>query len=398
MARRAAVSHKTIPEIETVVIGGGVVGSCLATFLAEEGMEVACIDDQHHSGSTTNAGSLHVQMQSRNIRLSPQLMPQLEKALPLYPRAVTAWKELAARTDLDIELTINGGLMVAETDDQFNFLSEKCARELELGLRVEMLDRSQVERTAPYLGKSIVGAELCADEGKVNPLLANTAIKKLAVQAGVHFLKRLRVDAINIGDGQIYLETLQGQIRTSKLIIAAGAGAGRLADQIGVHIPTLAEPLHMNVTEPAVSIIPHLLQHAEKSITMKQLAAGNVVIGGGWPAKLSGPEERPTVRMKSLIGNLQLAGTIVPAIESLHLIRTWAGVNSITDGRSILGPSKTNSSIFFALPGDAGYTLGPLCAQLVADTIQNRIPEISLDDYSPERFSGNYHRMDREEN
>jgi len=129
---------------------------------------------------------------------------------------------------------------------------------------------------------------------------------------------------------------------------------------------------------------------------MKQLAAGNIVIGGGWPAKFSGTNDHPTVRMDSLLGNLKLAGHIVPMVNSLALIRTWAGVNSITDGRSVLGPAETNSKVFFALPGDAGYTLGPLCAHLVADCMQNRTPRFSISEYSAARFTGNYQRMNRE--
>jgi glycine/D-amino acid oxidase-like deaminating enzyme len=394
--RVRGAAHSVISEVEIVVIGGGIVGTCLAAFLAEGGTEVACVDDSHHSGSTANAGSLHVQMQSRNIRLSPHLIPKLEKALPMYPRAVEAWKELADHLDTDIELKAEGGLMIAESTEQLEFLSRKCARERQLGLNVEMLDRAQIERIAPYLAKSVVGAEFCADEGRVNPLRANSAIKKLAKNFGVQFLQNLTVDDIEIRGSDVCLYTREGSISASRIAIAAGSGAGRLADQLGIHIPTLAEPLHMNVTEPTINIIPHLVQHAEHSITMKQLTVGNIIIGGGWPAKFSGSSDHPTVTMDSLIGNLLLARNIVPAINNLHLIRTWAGVNSITDGRSVLGPAEGLEKVFFALPGDAGYTLGPLCARLVADTMQNRAPEFSIEEYSPTRFTEDYQRMNKE--
>ncbi|SVC04876.1 uncharacterized protein METZ01_LOCUS257730, partial [marine metagenome] len=284
-------AHSVISEVEIVVIGGGIVGTCLAAFLAEGGSEVACVDDGHHSGSTANAGSLHVQMQSRNIRLSPHLIPKLEQTLPMYSRAVEAWKNLAGHLDMDIELKVEGGLMIAEDTEQLEFLSRKCARERQLGLNVEMLDRAQIERIAPYLATSVIGAEFCADEGKVNPLLANSAIKKLAQNFGVQFFQNLRIDNIEIRGTDVRLHTQEGSIGASRIAIAAGSGAGRLAEHLGIHIPTLAEPLHMNVTEPTTSMIPHLIQHAEHSITMKQLAAGNIIIGGGWPAEFSGPND-----------------------------------------------------------------------------------------------------------
>jgi choline dehydrogenase-like flavoprotein len=37
--------HPVLDEIDVVIIGGGIVGSCLAGFLAEEGLGVAVIDD-----------------------------------------------------------------------------------------------------------------------------------------------------------------------------------------------------------------------------------------------------------------------------------------------------------------------------------------------------------------
>jgi len=396
MSRLGKTTHPEIPEIEIVVIGGGIVGTCLATYLAEGGAKVACVDDGRHCGSTTNAGSLHVQMQSRNIRLSPHLIPQLEQALLMYTMAVEAWKELAIRLDSDIELKVEGGLMVAETSEQLEFLSQKCVRERALGLSVEMLDRTQIDQIAPYLGTSIVGAEFCANEGKVNPLRANPAIRRLAKNAGVLFFQKLRINNIEVRDNDFLLDTAKGSIRASRIAIAAGSGSGRLAEQLGIHIPTLPEPLHMNITEPTIGMIPHLVQHAEQSITMKQLAAGNIVIGGGWPAKLVGPNDNPTVRMNSLIGNVFLASNIVPAVNALRLIRTWAGINSITDGRSVLGPAEGIKHAFFALPGDAGYTLGPLCARLVANSMLNQPSEISIEEYSPMRFVGEYRRMNRE--
>ena len=42
MSRFEKITHPEIPEIETVVIGGGIVGTCLATFLAEGGPSMLC--------------------------------------------------------------------------------------------------------------------------------------------------------------------------------------------------------------------------------------------------------------------------------------------------------------------------------------------------------------------
>lgn len=372
----------TLPrEIGTVVVGGGIVGMCLGWFLAEAGADVAVLDDGKHAGATTNAGSLHVQMQSRFMRLYPELVAGFERTLHFYPRAVRHWQEVAARLGADIELQISGGLMVAENREQLDFLAAKCRREQELGLEVEMLDRAALDRIAPYLGPSIVGAEHCLTEGKLNPLAANQAIRRKAIAAGVVHGTNSRVLGIERAIGRFMVRTADARIAAGRVVIAAGAGTGALAKMFGLDVPASTEPLHMNITEAAEPIIKHLVQHADRQITLKQLRAGMVVIGGGWPARLDGPGEHPTVELDSMIGSLSLAQHVVPRVGALRVIRTWAGVNSSVNGRPVLGPVAGVPGLYFAIPGDAGYTLGPLTARLVADSMLGRAPELPIGDY-----------------
>jgi glycine/D-amino acid oxidase-like deaminating enzyme len=190
-------ASRTAPQIGTVIIGGGIVGLCLARLLAREGCDVAVVDSGRDAGSSANAGSLHVQMQSRFIRMYPDQVPALERALPLYVAAGGLWRELAAELaaerGADIEFKESGGLMIAETPDQYAFLATKCAREKALGLDVSMIDRAELRRVAPYLGDAAYGAEFCAHEGKLNPLFANAAIMASAQDAGAVILTDTQV-------------------------------------------------------------------------------------------------------------------------------------------------------------------------------------------------------------
>ena len=372
-------------EASIVVVGGGVVGICTAMFLAEAGEDVVCIDEARNAGTTANAGSLHVQMQSRFIQLFPELVPAFERALPLYPLAVRHWQALAATLDTEIELTVSGGLMIAESPEQLAFLESKCRRELELGLDVRILTGSLLRDIAPYLGPAIIGAEFCATEGKVNPLLANSAIRRRALRAGVRLQVPCLVEHAEKSRGGFSLVTSNGPFRAGRVVVAAGPGSRRLAAAFGVTMPAFAEPLHMNVTEPTAPLIKHLVQHAGRPITLKQLATGHVVIGGGWPAELSA-SDHPTVLRSSLVGNLALAQHVIPELGSLRLLRTWAGVNTAIDGRPVLGAATGLADLYFAIPGDAGYTLGPLCARLAADIVLGRSPEIDVSEFGPDRF------------
>jgi glycine/D-amino acid oxidase-like deaminating enzyme len=370
---------------ETIVIGGGVVGMCVAGFLAQAGADVLVVDAGLANGSNANAGSLHVQMQSRFMQLYPHLVPGLEGTLHLYPKAARYWAKMEEETGERFELKYSGGLMVAESSEQLDFLAYKADRERALGLDVEILGRERLIEIAPYLGPAVVGAELCKLEGKLNPLLANAAIRRWAKRNGVRSAA-MRVDRLVREGAEFLLETSAGTLQAAQVVVAAGSATRKLAADLGVDVPADPEPLHMNITEPAAPFIAHLVQHADRPITLKQFAAGQVVIGGGWPAHLSEERLHPEVRLSSLLGNVALAQHIVPAVGALRVIRSWAGINTTVDGRGVLGPVAALPGLFIAVPGDAGYTLGPLSARLVADAVLGKAPSEDLAPYSPARF------------
>ncbi len=368
---------------DLLVIGGGVTGVCAAIAAAEAGARVTVIDSDQNAGSNANAGSLHVQLQSRFIRLYPEQAPNVEASLPLYLQAVREWERLDAAHG-PFELVRKGGLMLAEGEDQLRFLEQKARREATFGLHVEILDRAALDRIAPWLGPQIVGAELCHDEGKLNPLIANARLRAHAQKLGAAFVSD-RIARLDPGPpARAFGTTIH---EAGRIIVAAAWGAGGVLGGLGLALPSRAEPLHMNITEPGTVMISHLIQHAERSITLKQFGSGQIVIGGGWPALSRGDAAVPGVLAGSILGNVALAARLVPAIAGLRVLRTWAGMNTTVDGKTVLGPVPGFAGIIVAVPGDAGYTLGPLVGRAAAEMALGLPPVTDPAPYSPARFS-----------
>lgn len=372
---------------DILIIGGGILGLATGYFLARDGVEVVIVDRGTLSGTTANAGSLHVQMQSRFIRLeAPARVALVRKHQMMYVRSVEAWRDLERSLGTDLEIVLEGGLMLAETAEQYEFLAEKCRREAALGLDVAMISGSEVARVAPYLSTAVEGAEFCANEGRVNTLRANRALEAALSALGVPLLRPASATMLERESRGFVVTTDRGAIRAARLVNAAGSEAGRLASLLGLHLPVDYEAIHANVTEPVAPIIAHLVQHAERGLTLKQMSNGNVVIGGGRPSVLSPETGVPGVMRTSIEGNLSIALEFAPWLADVQLIRTWGGINAKTDGLPVVGEGPGQAGHFVAVSGDAGYTLGPWTARLLADVLAGRDPGYDIRDFSPGRF------------
>ena len=376
---------------DVLVVGGGLVGSALAYYLARAGVDVFLIerDDVNNAASGRNAGSLHVQLTSSYlVKEAPADAERAVAAMiPVLVHSIATWRELSRELDCDVELNVGGGLMVAETDDEMRGLERKAAIERRAGLEVELLDADEVRAIAPYLGPSVIGAEFCALEGKVNPLPATPALARGAVRAGARIARHRTLTSFRRESDAIVAETDRGDIRCKRMVLAAGVWTDGILSRARARFPGIALPQHMNVSEPVEHFMDHLVQHAGGRLTLKQGSDGHVVIGGGRPAELDPVTGLPTVLRSSFEGNLEIALHVVPRLGHLRIIRTWAGVGFMTDGPPVLGPVPGTEGLYVAVPAAAGCTSGPFSARLVADHLMGKPPALDLEPFSIERFA-----------
>ena len=308
--------------------------------------------------------------------------------LPLFLKAVETWHELSRELDCDIEMSRCGGLMVAETDEQMRFLDAKISLERAEGLDVEMLTGSEIRELAPYLSDRVIGGEFCPDEGKLNPIRAIPALARDAERASARILRHCRLIALIPESGGFLAETTSGRIRCRRVVNAAGAFSATVANLVGVRLPVSQNCVQTHITEPApAGTVGHLVCHAQKILSLKQVANGNVIIGGGWQGRIHQTHQQPTVVRNSITGNLLTAVQTVPGLGWLRMIRSWAGINIFSDGVPILGEVPRVPGFFNLIPSDSGLTLGPVCARLVAEQIAGKVPSFDLTPYTINRFS-----------
>jgi glycine/D-amino acid oxidase-like deaminating enzyme len=388
MARPRETAPLPAETVDTLVIGGGVAGCCLAYWLARDGIEAMVVerDELSLQASSANAGSLHVQLLSFDFgHNAPPGGNRAADTLPLGPASVALWQEIERDTATDFEIKVCGGLMLAETERDVAFLEAKIALERSRGIAAEFVGANELRALEPAVGDVAIGAEWCPGEGKINPLLATYAVVARATALGARFRRGSDVQAI-ARDGTGYrVTTSRGEIRCRRIVNAAGPWAAEVASLLGVTLPVRAAPLQMIVTEPTAPTLTRLVAHAARHLTLKQAGSGAFLIGGGWTAGLDEHQKLSRALRSSVEGNLWVASRVVPALSQLHAIRIWAGMNINIDRAPILGEVPGLPG-FYNCVSSNGYTLAPVLSRLTAEMLAGRSTSLPVAPYLLSRF------------
>jgi glycine/D-amino acid oxidase-like deaminating enzyme len=383
------LTHLPVTSADIVVIGAGIAGLSTALFLARGGADVVVLDRGAVNGRASggNAGSLHGQLLSfdHGAKAENGGSPAA-RTLPLQRDSIALWQSLERDLSADFEISLTGGLMVAETERDLAFLAAKTAAERAQGIECEVIGATDLRALEPALADGFLGAAYCPGEGKINPLKATQAIYEAALAAGARVLTATDVTGIETTSEGFVVATPRGALRTRRLVNAAGGFAAEIGRMLGRNVPVFGAPLQMIVTEPTVPLIKRLVAHADRHLTLKQAANGAFLIGGGWTAGLDPIHNHPRPLRSSLEGNLWIAQHVIPALRSLDVVRTWAAMNINIDGAPILGPDPDVTGLFHAVTSN-GYTLGPIVGRITADLILTGVTDRDVAPFSIARFA-----------
>lgn len=382
-------SPAAVPQLEAdvLVIGAGIIGLSTALHLAGSGIDVLVVDsgDPFAQASGNNAGSLHLQMLSSDFDNPAVGASAASQAIGLQRLGIAEWRALELQLSVDFELQLTGGLVVAGSDDELAFLRRKVAVEQAQGLEVGMLGQRELREKLAAVSPRMLGAAWCPGEGKINPLPAGPALRRALLAAGGRLLSPCAVSTIAAVDGVYRVDGSAAQIRCGSIVNAAGGWSAGIAGLVGASLPVRTAPQQMIVTEPLAPMIGQLLAASQRHLTLKQVANGNVIIGGGWPAGYDPGRRRAFTLRDSIEGNLWIAQRVIPALAGARMLRSWATVGVMIDGAPILGELPGRPGFFNAV-GANGYTMGPVIGRITAALVKGEAPATDIRPFLVDRF------------
>jgi D-hydroxyproline dehydrogenase subunit alpha len=356
---------------DILVIGAGLAGLCTAYFLAREGAEVLVLDrdETGMAASTANAGSLHAQLLSYDFNnQTPEDGGPAAYTLPLAPRSIALWKEIAAEAGESLGIRTDGGLMLATTEAELAWVRRKSAMERRWGIESHVLGANELRKLAPALAEGLVGADFVPAEGYGDPLRGTLAVRRLALKHGARLLPGIEVRAIARNGAAWRITTSRGDILAKRVINATGPWTARIGQMVGLNLPVTGTVQQVIVTEPAPPLTRHLVALANRHLSLKQQASGGFLIGGGWFGDFDPETGRTRTLRRSIEGNLSVCAQVLPALYGLSFVRCWTGINSSIDRAPILGEAPGLPGFYNTVSAN-GFTLGPVLGQITAAAI-----------------------------
>ncbi|KAF0815921.1 D-amino acid dehydrogenase [Bacillus sp. ZZV12-4809] len=411
---------------KAIIIGGGIIGLACAFYLRKEGKEVVLID-KGDPGSECSSGNMGWVCPSLSdpvpapgliksslkwmvkrdspLYIKPSIVPSLYPWLKQfwrfcseesYQRGYTASLELSRKTlslfdDLEKEGSIEfemhrKGLLFVFLDQ--SYIDEKLDSYSiveSYGLPAPVAKtKKEVMEMEPALAGTVAGGVYLPSERHVRPESLTKALKKWLISNGAEILSHTEVIGfIQEGDNISGVKTRKKTIEGDHFLVTAGAWAGLVLRQVGIHIPmTAGKGYSITMSNPSIQF-QQPLYLGDSRVTISPFH-DSVRIGG--TMELSGLNTNLDQRR---IDSLKSSAAQYLR-ESIHgEEQAWCGMRPMTpDGLPIIGKTPSLNNLFIA-SGHAmsGISMALSTGSVICDLITKGMSDIDLTPFRLDRFS-----------
>ncbi|HEY3687085.1 MAG TPA: FAD-binding oxidoreductase [Streptosporangiaceae bacterium] len=366
-----------------VVVGAGIVGGALAYELASRGVRVTVLERRRPAAMATGAAFAWLNNQAYFRNADGVGESGAHTYFDLHRLALGAWRRLERRLG-DLGVRWRGMVTWCEpgAEEQARFDGE-LARRQAWGGPARRVDAAEIERLVPGCRPGPVGTGFYGpDEGNVDPGVAVAALLGACADLGVDIRWPCAARGVATSGGTVTgVDTADGRIACDAVVFACGvdtpalvADAGidvRLVESYGaiVHLRPMPRFLGPVVQAPNA----HALQRPDGRVLIARHYAGTPV------------EEARDIDAELMLRD---AAEVLPALANAEVERVTVGSRILpADGLPIIGRAPDVPDLR-CVATNAGISLGPLLAQLLATEIVDGADVEPLRPYDARRFAG----------
>ena len=294
---------------------------------------------------------------------------------------------LAAELGRDLEYTVTGKLIVAESETELAYIEELCAGQRAAGAPVEIVSAARCRELNDLLEARVLGGLYCPTDAQANPFLVTQAFADAARERGVRIVTHTAVQAIETAGNRVSrVVTSNGELSADWVVNAAGAHAAAIGKMLGVvHDvrPWRGQLVVLEAAEnlPAVGVSgasQMLSKHAPVDPGAGSAApkaalyysrrpfSGTVLLGSTY--EFAGYDVRTT--REGVAAICRCTARAMPRLAKHNAVRSWAGLRPYSPSGPILGRAGGPDGYVVATGhGGDGMALAPITGLYLAELI-----------------------------
>jgi sarcosine oxidase subunit beta len=327
---------------------------------AEPGVRVTLLERARVGAAASGASAAGVRVMGRDPAERPLALASLAR-----------WPDLDRELEGETGYRRGGGLRVALDETTWRHTAAWVDEQRAGGVPVEVLDAASALRLAPGLSPGVMGGVFCAMDGQAEAMPTAQAFARAARRLGARVEEGVGADRVVIEHGRV-AAVVRGdgaRMPCDAAVVAAGSWAVPLLTPLGVRLPLETRALQMLLTEPVPAALDPVVGAFERKLSLKQLASGSYLIGGGWPADIVDHVANAwALRDDSVRASLAIASEVHPPTGRCALARGWAGLEAFTpDELPVVGPVPGIAGLLVAAGFSGhGFALAPAAGEVLA--------------------------------
>ena len=412
-------------KVDTIVIGGGIVGCAAAYYLSRRGLRTVLFEKGVIAGEQSSRNWGFVRQQGRD-----------PVELPLMIEGNRIWRALEAELGADLGWRQAGNLAVAADDSRLADFEKWLPIAKEHGLDSRIVSKGEIEALVPGIAKTWSGGLYTASDGQAEPDLVTAAFAAAAIRHDAQILEHRAVHQIETTGGRVTgVQTKEMALKADTVVVAAGAWSARLLRSQGIRYPqTLLRasvartgPVHgitgAGVWTPAVAFrqrrdgtLNISSGHVDYDITLDDTRnwrsfypllrenRGRTSFHVGRPLwrsvidELRGTSDGEIFERTPILdppaSGRQVAQAmtglkhILPEIGHVSVERSWAGMIDMTaDAVPVIDEVRPGLILAAGFSGH-GFGMGPIAGRLISEWIDGGKPGLDVSGFALRRFEG----------
>jgi glycine/D-amino acid oxidase-like deaminating enzyme len=413
---------------DVVVIGGGIIGTFTAYYLAKRGLKVALLEKGRIGAEQSSRNWGWCRQQNRDAR-----------ELPMATKSLDLWEQFTAETGEQTGFQRCGLLYLSNSESELAGWAKWGEFARTVDVKTHMLTAEEAAARARVTGKPWKGGVFSPTDGTADPSRAAPAVARAVMKLGGTVHQDCAARGVETEAGRLSaVITEKGTIRTKLAVFSGGAWASAFCHQHGIRFPqasirqtALAVSKGVEGMPPAlhtagvsmtrringgytvaisgrgrVDPTPQLVRFSPQFLPMFQRRWRNLAPGGlegirggheAWSRwKLDRPTPMERVRIldpkpdaSAVSLTYQRAVEMIPGLSEASVVGAWAGyVDSTPDGVPGIGEMASLPGLVLAAGFSGhGFGIGPGAGHLIADIVSGAEPLVDPRPYHPSRFS-----------